>query len=326
MGDSGSQVIGLALGPSTGCHPQGRRNDGRNPHPAAVALAVPMLDTGSSRFSASSDGRPVSQGGRDHTSHRLVYRGPSEKRAVLLLTAIATGPGATSLAYMVLDNGRITAVGVLLSFALPPQSGSFLSDAQQADDAELSALHALAPPRRGRGRRRARDGVAFYAAYVVAVEGTGTINQRHLFIVTLPIPLGRPVPHVRPVRPVPVGVAVCGARDAALVLAAVVVSEGRLRRDRRNAGLRRLPHLRTRHRRAAVRSWGPPAPVSAFICRARRRIAGRSHQRRVLIVGAGRSAEALRELRETPTSASSRSRRRPAPARPPDPRRPGRRA
>ena len=77
------------------------------------------------------EGRPVSQGGRDHTSHRLVYRGLSERRAVLLLTAIATGLGATSLAYMVLDNGRITAVGVLLSFALLLQFGSFLSDAQR---------------------------------------------------------------------------------------------------------------------------------------------------------------------------------------------------
>ena len=83
-----------------------------------LVLAVPMLDTGLVTVLRLLEGRPVSQGGRDHTSHRLVYRGLSEKRAVLLLTAIATGLGATSLAYMVLDNGRITAVGVLLSFAL----------------------------------------------------------------------------------------------------------------------------------------------------------------------------------------------------------------
>ena len=45
---------------------------------------------------------------------------------MLLLTAIAAGLGATSLAYTVLDNGRITAVGVLLSFALLLQFASFL--------------------------------------------------------------------------------------------------------------------------------------------------------------------------------------------------------
>ena len=66
---------------------------------------------------------------------------------------------------------------------------------------------------------------AFYAAYIVAVEGTGTINQRHLFIVTLPILLA-----ARFLTFIPFGLyrsvwRYAGARDAALVLAAVVVSE-----------------------------------------------------------------------------------------------------
>ena len=160
MGDSGSQVIGLALG-SLGLaatYKVAGTTLATLVLPLLV-LAVPMLDTGLVTVLRLLEGRPVSQGGRDHTSHRLVYRGLSEKRAVLLLTAIATGLGATSLAYMVLDNGRITAVGVLLSFALLLQFGSFLSDAQQADDANLSsAPRALAPARRGDRRRRARDG------------------------------------------------------------------------------------------------------------------------------------------------------------------------
>ena len=66
---------------------------------------------------------------------------------------------------------------------------------------------------------------AFYAAYLVVVEGNGTINQRHLFVVTLPILLA-----VRFLIFVPFGLyrsvwRYAGARDAALVLAAVVVSE-----------------------------------------------------------------------------------------------------
>jgi UDP-GlcNAc:undecaprenyl-phosphate/decaprenyl-phosphate GlcNAc-1-phosphate transferase len=304
MGDSGSQVIGLALG-SLGLAATYKvvgTTLATLVLPLLV-LAVPLLDTGLVTVLRLLEGRPVSQGGRDHTSHRLVYRGLSEKRAVLLLTAIATGLGATSLAYMVLDNGRITAAGVLLSFALLLQFGSFLSDAQQADDAELSALHV-------HWRRLVEvvvDGAlvtaAFYAAYVVAVEGSGTINQRHLFIVTLPILLA-----VRFLTFVPFGLyrsvwRYAGARDAAFVLGAVVVSEA-------------LAFAVI----DATRDFGD-FPTSVFVIDALlcalligaarfgerafvglvAGLAGRSNQRRVLIVGAGRSGRSLlRELRETP--------------------------
>ena len=93
MGDSGSQVIGLALG-SLGLaatYKVAGTTLATLVLPLLV-LAVPMLDTGLVTVLRLLEGRPVSQGGRDHTSHRLVYRGLSEKRAVLLLTAIATGP------------------------------------------------------------------------------------------------------------------------------------------------------------------------------------------------------------------------------------------
>ena len=304
MGDSGSQVIGLALG-SLGLAAT-YKVAGTTLATLALpllVLAVPLLDTGLVTVLRLLEGRPVSQGGRDHTSHRLVYRGLSEKRAVLLLAAIATGLGATSLAYMVLDNGRITAVGVLLSFALLLQFGSFLSDAQEADDATLGAL-------RVHWRRLievAVDGAlvtaAFYAAYLVTVEGSGTINQRHLFVVTLPILLA-----ARFLTFVPFGLyrsvwRYAGARDAAFVLAAVVVSET-------------LAYVVI----DATRSFGD-FPTSVFVVDALlcallvgaarfgerafvglvAGIAGGGNQRRVLIVGAGRSGRSLlRELRETP--------------------------
>jgi UDP-GlcNAc:undecaprenyl-phosphate/decaprenyl-phosphate GlcNAc-1-phosphate transferase len=304
MGDSGSQVIGLALG-SLGLaatYKVAGTTLATLVLPLLV-LAVPMLDTGLVTVLRLLEGRPVSQGGRDHTSHRLVYRGLSEKRAVLLLTAIATGLGATSLAYMVLDNGRITAVGVLLSFALLLQFASFLADAQQAPEGGLGALHV-------HWRRLIEvvvDGAlvtaAFYAAYLVAVEGNGTINQRHLFVVSLPILLA-----ARFLTFVPFGLyrsvwRYAGARDAVLVLAAVAGSEV-------------LAYAVI----DATRDFGdfPTAifVVDALLCallvggaRFGERafvglvggIAGRGHRRRVLIVGAGRSGRSLlRELRETP--------------------------
>src|SRR4029453_13290208 len=78
------------------------------------------------------DGRPVYQGGRDHTSHRLVYHGLSEKRAVVLLAVISAALGATSLFYAVLDNAWVTLIGVLLTFALLVQFASVLSDVERS--------------------------------------------------------------------------------------------------------------------------------------------------------------------------------------------------
>ncbi|MCY0672098.1 hypothetical protein OVX45_27495, partial [Klebsiella pneumoniae] len=75
--------------------------------------------------------RPVTRGGKDHSSHRLVYYGLSEAKAVLLLAVVSAAIGATALAYNVLDNARLTAVGVLLTFVLLVQFGSFLSDLEE---------------------------------------------------------------------------------------------------------------------------------------------------------------------------------------------------
>ena len=102
------------------------------------------------------EGRPVYKGGRDHTSHRLVYRGLSEKRAVVLLALISAALGATSLMYNVLDNTWVTLIGVLLTFALLVQFASFLADVERAprDRGRPGLLRALrrapAPARRGR--------------------------------------------------------------------------------------------------------------------------------------------------------------------------------
>ena len=64
-----------------------------------LILAVPILDTTLVTVVRLLEGRPISQGGRDHTSHRLVYQGLSEKRAVILLGLVSAALGATSLGY-----------------------------------------------------------------------------------------------------------------------------------------------------------------------------------------------------------------------------------
>ena len=64
-----------------------------------LILAVPILDTTLVTIVRLFEGRPVYQGGRDHTSHRLVYHGLSDRRAVILLAGISAALGATSLTY-----------------------------------------------------------------------------------------------------------------------------------------------------------------------------------------------------------------------------------
>jgi UDP-GlcNAc:undecaprenyl-phosphate GlcNAc-1-phosphate transferase len=160
-----------------------------------LVLAIPILDTTLVTIARLVEKRPVTQGGRDHTSHRLVYYGLSETKAVLLLAIVASAIGATALAYNVLDNGRLTAVGVLLTFVLLVQFGSFLSDLEERsrrglEGPEPSLWRALV----FEPRRLAEVFVdfvlicaSFLAAYLLAVGGTGTDFERSVYLSALPI-------------------------------------------------------------------------------------------------------------------------------------------
>ena len=110
----------------------------------------------------------------------------------------AGGIGATALAYNVLDNGRLTAFGVLVTFVLLVQFGSFLSDLEErsrrgAAGPEPSLWRALVfEPRRL--VEVVVDFVvicaSFLAAYVLVIGGMGTENERSVFLSALPVLLG----------------------------------------------------------------------------------------------------------------------------------------
>jgi UDP-GlcNAc:undecaprenyl-phosphate/decaprenyl-phosphate GlcNAc-1-phosphate transferase len=308
MGDSGSQVLGFALG-SLGLAASW------NVAGSTVAtlllpllvLAVPILDTTLVTVVRLLEGRPVTQGGRDHSSHRLVYEGLSDKRAVVLLTGVSAALGLTSLAYEVLGDTRVTLMGVLITFAFLLQFGSYLADVNRAPAAERapSFLASLLVH-----RRRLVEVIvdfllisaSFTAAFIVRLEGTGVVWQRHVFDRSLPALLV-----ARYVCFIAFGLyrgvwRYAGARDAASVLAACVLSEA-------------VAFLFTW---ATVPFNGFPRSVylidvllctfliglSRFwergVARGLAALIGRGDQRRVLIVGAGRSGRSLlRELRES---------------------------
>ena len=309
MGDSGSQVLGFtlaALGLTASWKVAGTTV--ATLLLPILVLAVPLLDTTLVTILRLMEGRPVYQGGRDHASHRLVYHGLTERRAVVLLAVVSGALGATSLTYNVLGNGWITLIGVLLTFALLVQFGSLLAAAEQHPDAppERSILRGFV----SNPRRLVESLVdfalitaSFSAAYYLRLQGSGTTYERHIFLVSLPIVLT-----ARYLAFIPFGLyrgvwRYAGARDAVSVVAAVVTSEfvafGFL---------------------AATQAWGSfPRSVFVIDCvlctiligasrfweRAAARFLGsflaRGSRHRTLIVGAGRAGRSLlRELRETP--------------------------
>jgi UDP-GlcNAc:undecaprenyl-phosphate GlcNAc-1-phosphate transferase len=127
MGDSGSMFIGFFLASSALINVSGGRSR------TLVVLVVPILVLFIPIFDATFvtilrklSGRAASQGGRDHTSHRLVALGLSEKRAVLLLYGLAATSGLlavlvrelkpdVSLALLVLLTLGLTLLGVYLA-------------------------------------------------------------------------------------------------------------------------------------------------------------------------------------------------------------------
>jgi UDP-GlcNAc:undecaprenyl-phosphate GlcNAc-1-phosphate transferase len=308
MGDSGSQVLGFslaALGLTASWKVAGTTV--ATLLLPVLVLAVPILDTTLVTVVRLLDGRPVYQGGRDHTSHRLVYHGLSEKRAVVLLAVISAALGATSLFYAVLDNAWVTLIGVLLTFALLVQFASVLSDVERSpglveDRGWLRTF--VANPRRLVESLVdfALITASFAAAYYLRLQGSGTAYERHIFLVSLAVLLA-----VRYAAFIPFGLyrgvwRYAGARDAAAIVGAVVVSEV-------------VAYLIL----DATQVWGAfPRSIfiiDALVCtilvgasrfwerafvRAVSTLTGRGDRRRTVIVGAGRGGRSLlRELRET---------------------------
>jgi UDP-GlcNAc:undecaprenyl-phosphate GlcNAc-1-phosphate transferase len=97
MGDAGSLFLGVTLSLLT---LQARGQASNILSLVAVPtliLLVPIIDTALVMVTRILRGQPISQGGKDHTSHRLVSLGLTETKAVLLLYCMATISGASAL-------------------------------------------------------------------------------------------------------------------------------------------------------------------------------------------------------------------------------------
>jgi UDP-GlcNAc:undecaprenyl-phosphate/decaprenyl-phosphate GlcNAc-1-phosphate transferase len=97
MGDAGSLFIGASLS-LLAMHANGQASNILSlvAVPSCILL-VPILDTALVTLTRLLRGQPISQGGRDHASHRLVTLGLSEPQAVLLLYLMASIAGGTAI-------------------------------------------------------------------------------------------------------------------------------------------------------------------------------------------------------------------------------------
>ncbi|MFZ7111130.1 MAG: glycosyl transferase [Desulfatiglandales bacterium] len=103
MGDAGSLFIGFLLTCLTMTSGAERAVAGPVRHFLSVIaiplliLFIPILDTGFVSVMRKLFQRPISQGGRDHSSHRLVAIGFSERKAVLVLYGFSIVSGLIAL-------------------------------------------------------------------------------------------------------------------------------------------------------------------------------------------------------------------------------------
>jgi UDP-GlcNAc:undecaprenyl-phosphate GlcNAc-1-phosphate transferase len=99
MGDCGSMFIGFFLASAALVNVSGGRSRSLLPVLAVpiLVLFIPIFDTTFVTILRKLSGRAASQGGRDHTSHRLVALGTSERHAVWMLYGLAALSGFLAL-------------------------------------------------------------------------------------------------------------------------------------------------------------------------------------------------------------------------------------
>ena len=137
MGDCGSMFVGFLLASSVLIGQVGGRSRGILSILAVpvLILFVPIFDTTFVTVLRKLWGRKASQGGRDHTSHRLVALGLSERAAVLMIYGFAVSAGILSLLVSQLATAQSLALIGIFTAALAIV-GVYLSKVKVYDETE----------------------------------------------------------------------------------------------------------------------------------------------------------------------------------------------
>jgi UDP-GlcNAc:undecaprenyl-phosphate GlcNAc-1-phosphate transferase len=200
MGDCGSMFIGFLLASAALVNVPGGRSRSFLPILAVpiLVLSIPIFDTTFVTILRKLSGKAASQGGRDHTSHRLVALGLSERSAVWMLYGLAALSGL--LAVLVRQMKTDVSLAAIAVFTVVlTMLGVYLA-AVKGYDAESEATA---------GREKARYGflidfsykrrifevlldvvlitLAYWSAYAVKFGPFQNDAQWKLFLRTLPV-------------------------------------------------------------------------------------------------------------------------------------------
>ena len=140
MGDCGSLIIGFTLAVLSLYFSETQGGSAlSNFAVPIILLLVPIFDTTLVTLIRLLSGRKASLGGKDHTSHRLVLMGFSEKNAVLFLYTVATIAGISAL--FVSGSDTLTSPVVIIPIALAIiLMGIYLSQLRVYPEKEFSLL------------------------------------------------------------------------------------------------------------------------------------------------------------------------------------------
>jgi UDP-GlcNAc:undecaprenyl-phosphate GlcNAc-1-phosphate transferase len=160
-----------------------------------LTLMIPIFDTCMVTITRKLSGRRISQGGRDHTSHRLVALGVSERRAVVMLYFFAAVSGALALMVRVWETSLalllVPAFALLVVFL-----GLYLGKVRVYDsDHETKGYRLINAAMDFPYKRRIMEVLldvvlvvlAYYGAYVLRWDGNLSHEQLTIFLTTLPI-------------------------------------------------------------------------------------------------------------------------------------------
>jgi UDP-GlcNAc:undecaprenyl-phosphate GlcNAc-1-phosphate transferase len=144
MGDCGAMFIGFTLACLT---VEGTWKQASNLFivlfTPVLALAVPIFDTVFVTITRKIDGVSIAKGGKDHTSHRLVFLGLPERKAVIILYVISAAFGLAALAslYLKIYISAVMIALLLISFfafgIFLSQSSSFKRGPVKVKDEEV---------------------------------------------------------------------------------------------------------------------------------------------------------------------------------------------
>ncbi|MBU0515668.1 MAG: hypothetical protein KJ621_12940 [Proteobacteria bacterium] len=165
--------------------------------PLAV-LVVPIFDTALVSFERTRAGRSIARGGRDHSSHRLVFLGLSERRAVVVLLAISLLFGLGAL-LLVTFAGLFATLTVLAVMAVPLLFfGVFLSGVRVYSDQKQRRINRRSPLGQLILHKKQLLQIsvdlllvtaAYFAAYQLRFEGQSQ-TVWHLFSRSAPLVIG----------------------------------------------------------------------------------------------------------------------------------------